>query len=72
MKILVTGASGFIGGNIVEMLAKDTQNEITATGRSFIDKFNKYYYIIILLIIIYNFSNKYPITGSIRQRFECF
>jgi 2-alkyl-3-oxoalkanoate reductase len=34
MKILVTGASGFIGGKIVENLAKNTEYDVLATGRS--------------------------------------
>lgn len=42
MKILITGASGFIGGSIVDMLAKNRQQEILATGRSFTNKFNPY------------------------------
>jgi nucleoside-diphosphate-sugar epimerase len=42
MKILVTGASGFIGGNLVEMLAADEQNDILATGRSLTNKFDPY------------------------------
>ncbi|HSI77174.1 MAG TPA: NAD(P)-dependent oxidoreductase [Lunatimonas sp.] len=39
MKILVTGASGFIGGKIVDNLAKDNRYEILATGRSHTDRF---------------------------------
>lgn len=42
MTILVTGASGFIGGNIVEVLAADGYHEIWATGRSFTNKFDQY------------------------------
>jgi nucleoside-diphosphate-sugar epimerase len=42
MKILVTGASGFIGGNLVELLAADPRNGIVATGRSFTNKFDPY------------------------------
>jgi nucleoside-diphosphate-sugar epimerase len=42
MKILVTGASGFIGGNLVELLAADERNDIVATGRSFTNKFDPY------------------------------
>jgi nucleoside-diphosphate-sugar epimerase len=42
MKILVTGASGFIGGNLVELLAAGEQNDILATGRSFTNKFDPY------------------------------
>lgn len=42
MKILVTGATGFIGGEIVEMLAKDKQINIEATGRSNTNRFIGY------------------------------
>jgi nucleoside-diphosphate-sugar epimerase len=42
MKILVTGASGFIGSSIVEVLATDGHHEIWATGRSFTNKFDLY------------------------------
>ncbi|MHA4739511.1 NAD-dependent epimerase/dehydratase family protein [Dyadobacter sp. MSC1_007] len=42
MKILVTGASGFIGSSIVEVLASDGHHEIWATGRSFTNKFDPY------------------------------
>lgn len=42
MKILVTGASGFIGGKIVENLAKNTDYDVLATGRSSTAKFGHY------------------------------
>jgi len=43
MKILVTGASGFIGGNIVLALVKEDSNyEVIAIGRKQIDKFNNF------------------------------
>jgi nucleoside-diphosphate-sugar epimerase len=42
MRILVTGASGFIGGNIVESLSQERGYEIIATGRSPMDKFKPY------------------------------
>lgn len=38
MKILVTGASGFIGGNIVRILSQYPDHEIIATGRSKLNK----------------------------------
>src|SRR5688572_25028502 len=34
MTILVTGASGFIGGHVVAQLASDSAHRIIATGRS--------------------------------------
>jgi nucleoside-diphosphate-sugar epimerase len=39
MTILVTGASGFIGGHVVTQLAKNTTHRIIATGRSKTDRF---------------------------------
>jgi len=43
MKILVTGASGFIGGNIVLALVKEDSNyEVIAIGRKQINKFNNF------------------------------
>lgn len=42
MKILVTGASGFIGGKIVECFAQDYTCEIIATSRSDSNRFNAY------------------------------
>jgi nucleoside-diphosphate-sugar epimerase len=42
MKILVTGASGFIGGKIVECFAQDYTCEISATSRSDSNRFNAY------------------------------
>ena len=42
MKILVTGASGFIGGNITEYLAGNPHNHILATGRSLTTRFSQY------------------------------
>lgn len=42
MKVLVTGASGFIGGKIVECFARDYSCEITATSRSETNRFNIY------------------------------
>lgn len=42
MKLLVTGASGFIGGAIVEALAANNQNQIWATGRSHTTRFRPF------------------------------
>lgn len=42
MKILITGASGFIGGKLVECLARDYTSEITATSRSETNRFSTY------------------------------
>ena len=39
MKIVVTGASGFIGGEIVEFLSNNRHNQIIAIGRSFVSRF---------------------------------
>ena len=41
MKILITGATGFIGNHLVKELLKDTKNEIIATSRD-IEKAKKY------------------------------
>ncbi|MDX4065646.1 NAD(P)-dependent oxidoreductase [Aliarcobacter skirrowii] len=41
MRILVTGATGFIGNHLVKELLKDTKNEIIATSRD-IEKAKKY------------------------------
>jgi nucleoside-diphosphate-sugar epimerase len=41
MTILVTGASGFIGGHVVEQLAKESAHRIVATGRSKTDRFKE-------------------------------
>lgn len=41
MTILVTGASGFIGGHVVEQLAKQNAHCIIATGRSKTDRFRE-------------------------------
>lgn len=40
MKILVTGASGFIGGYVVKEFAKNSSYSIIATGRSFTSEFD--------------------------------
>jgi len=42
VKILVTGASGFIGGHIVDALAVNLQAKILATGRSDTGRFRKH------------------------------
>ena len=41
MRILITGATGFIGNHLVKELLKDTKNEIIATSRD-IEKAKKY------------------------------
>ena len=41
MKILITGATGFIGNHLLKELLKDTKNEIIATSRD-IEKAKKY------------------------------
>ena len=33
MKILITGATGFIGNHLINELLKDTKNQIIATSR---------------------------------------
>jgi nucleoside-diphosphate-sugar epimerase len=42
MTILVTGASGFIGGHVVSQLAKQKAYRIIATGRSNTDRFHAF------------------------------
>ena len=42
VKILVTGASGFIGGFLAERLAQNTDLKIDATGRSHTDRFSRF------------------------------
>src|SRR6218665_2924874 len=42
MNILVTGASGFIGGYVVVQLAKNPSYSIIATGRSYTSAFSAY------------------------------
>src|SRR5687767_10631493 len=42
MKILVTGASGFIGGYVAMELAKIPGNQIIATGRSATNRFKDF------------------------------
>ena len=42
MRILVTGASGFIGGYIVERLARQVSNTIIATGRTPTKRFDQF------------------------------
>jgi len=37
MKVLVTGASGFVGANLIEVL-RDTRNEVLATSRSRVEQ----------------------------------
>jgi len=37
MRILVTGASGFVGANLIEVL-KDAGNKVIATSRSRVEK----------------------------------
>lgn len=40
VKVLVTGASGFIGGAIVDAMAKSNRYHVTATGRSVVTKWD--------------------------------
>ena len=42
MKILVTGASGFIGGYVVKKFARNSLYSIIATGRSFTSEFDTF------------------------------
>jgi len=42
MKILVTGATGFIGGEVAEHLASNSNLKIIATGRSFTNRFDAF------------------------------
>ncbi|MBX3239980.1 MAG: NAD(P)-dependent oxidoreductase [Chitinophagaceae bacterium] len=42
MKILVTGASGFIGGRITEAFAAEAGVQVIATGRSYTGRFGNY------------------------------
>lgn len=57
MRILVTGATGFIGNHLVKELLKDTKNEIIATSRD-IEKAKKYEWFSRLKYISYDLNSQ--------------
>ena len=57
MKILITGATGFIGNHLVKELLKDTKNEIIATSRD-IEKAKKYEWFSRLKYISYDLNSQ--------------
>lgn len=57
MKILVTGATGFIGNHLINELLKDSNNEIIATSRN-IEKAKKYDWYLKVKYIPYDLDNK--------------
>lgn len=57
MKILITGATGFIGNHLVKELLKDTKNEIIATSRD-IEKAKKYEWFSRIKYISYDLNSQ--------------
>ena len=57
MKILVTGASGFIGNHLIKELLKNTNHEIIATSRD-MEKAKKYDWFSKVKYISYDLENK--------------
>ena len=57
MKILITGATGFIGNHLLKELLKDTKNEIIATSRD-IEKAKKYEWFSRLKYISYDLNSQ--------------
>ncbi len=57
MKILITGATGFIGNHLLKELLKDTKNEIIATSRD-IEKAKKYDWFSKVKHISYDLNSK--------------
>ena len=56
MKILVTGATGFIGRHLIPQLLKDKSNQIVATSRS-VDKAMKFDWYSEVKYIEYDFTD---------------
>lgn len=62
MKILISGASGFIGENLINFLGKNTQNKIYALVTNKNDS----------CFVNNNFSNVIPITCDLECDFNDF